>query len=626
MNPPGAFVPTQPDRPIDAPPAPRERRIEDYGLIGNTYSAALVGRDAAIEWLCLPRFDSPAIFASLLGDDSNGAWRLCAKDPKAKLSRRYRPGTAILETHFSTRGGAATVIDFMPHPSAEGAVELVRLVRGDRGSIAFDTAITFRFDYGQLLPWVQSNAVGLTAIAGPDAVRLVSSVPLTNKDFATRADFRVRAGETVAFNMVWYPSQDPAPDCRAPEPLLAATEEFWTGWTGRMQYEGEHRDMVERSLITLKLLTYAPTGGIVAAPTTSLPEQIGGRRNWDYRYCWIRDATLSLYALLTSGYREEAEAWRQWLMRAAAGSPADLQIMYGLHGERRLLEYEIEGLAGFAGSRPVRIGNQAHSQRQLDIYGELVGGLFASQRQGANGVDQAWPLIVVVVDFLEKIWREPDNGIWEVRGPRRHFVHSKVMAWVAFDRAIALAEQLKLQAPLARWRKARTAVHQEICEKGWDPKRKTFVQYYGGEALDAGLLFMALTGFLPVDDPRMKSTVRAIERELMVEGFLLRYSPEPEVDGLPPGEGAFLACSFWLCDVYKLSGRHAKAKTLFDRLMGAANDLGLLAEEYDPVGKRQLGNFPQAFSHVGLINSAHVLAGRRGAARRAERERDMPVG
>jgi GH15 family glucan-1,4-alpha-glucosidase len=619
----------EPARLTDAPtePAePRKRRIEDYGLIGNTHSAALVGRDASIEWLCLPKFDSPAIFAALLGDDDNGSWRLCAVDPRARISRRYRPGTAILETRFETHGGTATVIDFMPHPGADGAIELVRLVRGDRGSIAFDTAITFRFDYGQLLPWVRSNAVGLSAIAGPDAVVLVSTVPLSNKDFATRATFRVRAGETVAFNLIWYPSHMPPPDCRAPEPLLATTEAFWKDWTTRCQYKGPHAEMVERSLITLKLLTYAPTGGIVAAPTTSLPEQIGGPRNWDYRYCWIRDATLSLYALLTSGYRDEAEAWQSWLMRAAAGSPADLQIMYGLHGERRLLEYEIDGLAGFDGSRPVRVGNQAHAQRQLDIYGELIGALFAGHRLGANGVDQAWPLIVVVVDFLEKIWREPDNGIWEVRGPRRHFVHSKVMAWVAFDRAVALAEQMKLKAPLARWRKARTAIHDEICKKGWDPKRKTFVQYYGGQALDAGLLFMALTGFLPIDDPRMKSTIRAIERELLVDGFLRRYSPEPDVDGLPPGEGAFLACSFWLCDVYKLSGRHAKSRTLFNRLLGAANDLGLLAEEYDPVNQRQLGNFPQAFSHVGLINSAHVLAGRPGATRRAERDRDMPVG
>jgi GH15 family glucan-1,4-alpha-glucosidase len=605
---------------------PRRRRIEDYGLIGNTYSAALVGRDATIEWLCLPKFDSPAVFAALLGDDDNGAWRLCAADPKARISRRYRPGTAILETRFETGDGAATVIDFMPHPGAEGAIELVRLVRGDRGSVDFDTAITFRFDYGQLLPWVRSDAVGLSAIAGPDAVRLVSTVPLSNKDFATRASFQVRAGETLAFSLIWYPSHQPEPDCRAPEPLLATTEAFWTDWIGRSQYDGPHRQMVERSLITLKLLTYEPTGGIVAAPTTSLPEQIGGPRNWDYRYCWIRDATLSLYALLTSGYHEEAAAWRHWLMRAAAGSPADLQIMYGLHGERRLEEYEIDGLAGFAGSKPVRVGNQAHSQRQLDIYGELVGGIFAAHRMGVDGVEEAWPLIVVVVNFLTTIWREPDNGIWEVRGPRRHFVHSKVMAWVAFDRAIAMAEQLKLKAPLGRWRRARKGIHAEVCEKGWDAKRQTFVQYYGGEALDAGLLFMAMTGFLPVDDPRMKSTVRAIERELLVDGLLLRYSPEPDVDGLPPGEGAFLACSFWLCDVYKLSGRHAKAKAMFERLTQAANDLGLLAEEYDPVNKRQLGNFPQAFSHVGLINSAHVLAGSRGAARRAERERDMPVG
>jgi GH15 family glucan-1,4-alpha-glucosidase len=610
----------------ETPSARLVRRIEDYGLIGNTHSAALIGRDATIEWLCLPKFDSPAIFAALLGDDNNGAWRLRARDEKARISRRYRPRTAILETRFETRGGAATVIDFMPRPGAGGAIELVRLVRGDRGAIDFQTAITLRFDYGQLLPWVQANPVGLTAIAGPDAVRLVSTVPLVNKDFATRAEFRIRAGEMASFTLLWYPAHLPAPDCRAPEPLLAATEAYWTGWIGRAQYDGPYRAMVERSLITLKLLTYEPTGGIVAAPTTSLPEQIGGPRNWDYRYCWIRDATLSLYALLTSGYSEEAEAWRAWLMRAAAGSPKDLQIMYGLHGERRLWEYEVAGLAGFEGSTPVRVGNQAHEQRQLDIYGELVGGIFTAHRLGADGADEAWPLLCLVVDFLETIWREPDNGIWEVRGPRRQFVHSKVMAWVAFDRAIALAEQLGMNAPLDRWRAARAAIHAEVCEKGWDEKRRTFVQYYGGETLDAGLLFMPLSGFLPVDDPRIKGTIRAIERELMVDGFLQRYSAGPEVDGLPPGEGAFLACSFWLCDVYRLAGHASKAKVLFERLLGAANDLGLLAEEYDPATKRQLGNFPQAFSHVGLINSAHLMAGSPGAMRRAETIEDSPLG
>ena len=564
----------------------RERRIEDYALIGNTHSAALVSRDAAIEWLCLPKFDSPAIFAAMLGDDSNGVWRLCAKGRGVKITRRYRPGTAILETTFSTRGGTATVIDFMPQPAAEGGVELVRMVRGDRGAIDFETVITFRFDYGQLLPWVRANAVGLSAIAGPDAVRLVTPIPLTNKDFATRAAFRVRAGETASFNLIWHPSHEPPPDCRAPEPLLAQTEAFWKGWIGRAQYDGPHREMVERSLITLKLLTYTPTGGIVAAPTTSLPEQIGGSRNWDYRYCWIRDATLSLYAFLTSGYREEAEAWRRWLMRAAAGSPKDLQIMYGLHGERRLWEYEIPGLKGFEGSTPVRIGNQAHQQRQLDIYGELVGGIFAAHRLGADGVKEAWPLLCVAVDFLEGVWKEPDNGIWEMRGPRRHFVHSKLMAWVAFDRAIALAEQIGLTGPLDRWRAARAAVHAEVCEKGYDAKRKTFIQYYGGDTLDAALLIMPLTGFLPIDDPRIKGTIRAIETELLVDGFVQRYTTRPEVDGLPPGEGAFLACSFWLCDAYQLAGRTAKAKALFKRVGSSRVDLQACKLEYSIVSPK----------------------------------------
>jgi len=610
----------------DTPSDRGARRIEDYALIGNNHTAALVHRGGDIDWLCLPKFDSPAIFAALLGDEENGSWRLCASDPKARITRRYRPGTAILETRFTTRSGAATVIDFMPRPGADGAIELVRLVHGEQGAVDFESTMRFRFDYGRQLPWVRANPVGLTAIAGPDAVRLVSTVSLTNRDFATRANFRIRAGETVSFSLSWYPSHVPPPDSRAPEPLLAQTEAEWASWIARANYRGPHRELVERSLITLKLLTYEPTGGIVAAPTTSLPEQIGGQRNWDYRYCWVRDATLSLYAFLTSGYHDEAEAWRRWVMRAAAGSPQDLQIMYGLHGERRLWEYEIPGLAGFAGSKPVRVGNQAHEQRQLDIYGELVGGIFAAHRLGADGLAEAWPLICVAIVHLESIWREPDNGIWEVRGPRRQFTHSKLMAWVAFDRAIALAEQLSLSGPVDRWRAARAAVHAEICERGWNAKRKAFVQYYDGETLDAALLIMPLAGFLPVDDPRVRATIRAIERELVQNGLVRRYSAEPEVDGLPPGEGAFLACSFWLCDVYKLGGQTRKANALFKTLLGATNDLGLLAEEYDPVAKRQLGNFPQAFSHVGLINSAHILAGRGGVARRAERERDEPLG
>jgi GH15 family glucan-1,4-alpha-glucosidase len=610
----------------DTSPDRQARRIEDYGLIGNNHTAALVHRSGDIDWLCLPRFDSPAIFAALLGDEDNGSWRLCPSDAKAVISRRYRPGTAILETRFKTRRGAAIVIDFMPRPGADGSIELVRMVRGEEGVVDFETTIRFRFDYGQQLPWVRANPVGLTAIAGPDAVRLVSTVPLTNRDFATRASFRIRAGEAASFSLMWHPSHLPPPDCRAPEPLLAQAEAEWTSWVARAKYDGPHREMVERSLITLKLLTYEPTGGIVAAPTTSLPEQIGGPRNWDYRYCWIRDATLSLYAFLTSGYHAEAEAWRRWLMRAAAGSPKDLQIMYGLHGERRLSEYVLGGLSGFLDSRPVRIGNQAHEQRQLDIYGELVGGIFAAHRLGADGIAEAWPVLCVAVNFLETIWRQPDSGIWEVRGPRRHFTHSKLMAWVAVDRAIALAEQLSLKGPLDRWRATRAAIHAEICENGWNAKRKAFVQYYGGEAVDAALLVMPLTGFLPVDDPRVRATIRAIERELMRNGLVQRYSAAPEVDGLPAGEGAFLACSFWLCDVYKIAGRTRKANALFKTLLHTANDLGLLAEEYDPVAKRQLGNFPQAFSHVGLINSAHILAGLAGAARRAERERGEPLG
>jgi GH15 family glucan-1,4-alpha-glucosidase len=603
----------------------QSRRIEDYGLIGNTYSAALIDREGTIEWLCLPRFDSPAIFAAMLGDDSNGSWRLRAKDVDAKISRRYRPGTAILETRFKTAGGAATVIDFMPHPSPGWGNELIRIVRCDAGAIDMETRIILRFDYGRQAPWVQAIPDGLTAIAGPDGVRLISTVALVSKDFTTCADFHLTRGESASFTLTWFASHQTPADPRAPEPLLSAAEAFWTGWTGRARYEGPWRDLVERSLITLKLLTYQPTGGIVASPTTSLPEWLGGVRNWDYRYCWIRDATLSLSALLTSGYREEAEAWRRWLMRAAAGSPKDLQIMYGMRGERRLTELELDWLPGFAGSAPVRIGNQAHDQRQLDIYGELVGGIHTAHRLGANGAQDAWPLLRVALEFLETIWCEPDDGIWEVRGPRRHFVHSKVMAWVAFDRAISLVEELDLDAPIKRWRRLRKTIHADICANGFDERRGCFVQYYGGDALDSALLMMGLVGFLPPDDPRMQGTLAAIETELMQNGLLRRYSTAPHVDGLPPGEGAFLACSFWLCDYYVLCGRAADAKALFKRLTAVANDLGLLAEEYDPVGKRQLGNFPQAFSHVGLINTAHALAGGGGAARPPKRKQRPPI-
>jgi GH15 family glucan-1,4-alpha-glucosidase len=604
--------------------AQKNRRIEDYGIIGNTHSAALIARDGSIDWLCLPRFDSGAIFAALLGDERHGSWRICAKASDVCVSRRYRPGTAILETRFETEAGAATVIDFMPPPGDEFVDEVIRLVRGDAGAVEIAMSVAFRFDYGRLVPWVERSVEGIVAIAGPDAVRLYTPVELVNKDWTTRAEFVIHEGEYVPFVLTWYPSHREAPAVRDAVALLRRVEQRWLAWSALNTYEGPWRAEVERSLITLKLLTYRPTGGIVAAPTTSLPELIGGVRNWDYRFCWIRDATLSLYALLTSGYQQEAIAWREWLLRAAAGSPQDLQIMYGLHGEQRLTECELDWLPGFADSRPVRIGNAAHSQLQLDVYGELVSALHAARRFGIGASDAAWALQLVVIDHLEQIWREPDEGIWEVRGPRRHFVHSKLMAWLAFDRMIASARMFGLEGPVARWAETRDAIHADVCRNGFDAQRNTFVQYYGATTVDAALLFVPIVGFLPPDDPRVLGTIAAIERALMQDGLLRRYRDAGDVDGLPGSEGAFLACSFWLCDVYRLCGRDADAQALFARLLGYANDLGLLAEEYDPRAGRQLGNFPQAFSHVSLINTAHALSANSVGAseQRAAGERD----
>ena len=599
-------------------------RIEDYGIIGNTHSAALVSRDGSIDWLCLPRFDSAAIFAALLGDESHGSWRICAKASDVRLSRRYRPGTAILETRFETETGTATVIDFMPPPGDDFDAEIIRLVRGDAGVVEMAMSVLFRFDYGRLVPWLERSVEGIVAIAGPDAVRLYTSEELVNKDWTTQAQFVIHESEYVPFVLTWYPSHREPPAVRDAVALLRRVEERWRVWSARNTYQGPWRAEVERSLITLKLLTYRPSGGIVAAPTTSLPEAIGGVRNWDYRFCWIRDATLTLYAFLTSGYQHEAIAWREWLLRAAAGSPKDLQIMYGLHGEQRLVEFTLDWLPGFADSRPVRIGNAAHSQLQLDVYGELISTLHAARRFGIGSSDVAWALRLVVIDHLERIWREPDEGIWEVRGPRRHFVHSKLMAWLAFDRMIASARMFGLKGPVEHWARIRDAIHADICRNGFDAERNTFVQYYGASTVDAALLFIPIVGFLPPDDPRVLGTIAAIEGELMQDGLLCRYRDVGEIDGLPGTEGAFLACSFWLCDVYQLCGREADARALFERLLGYTNDLGLLAEEYDPRAGQQLGNFPQAFSHVSLINTAHALSvGTVGASeQRAAGERD----
>jgi len=599
------------------------RRIEDYGLIGNTHSAALVSRSGSIDWLCLPRFDSGAIFAALLGDERHGSWQLRAKDREARIFRRYRPGTAILETRFETEMGAATVIDFMPPPADNSVNEVIRLVRGDRGVIEMATTILFRLDYGRLVPWLQRTAKGIFAVAGPDAVRLYTPVELDNRNLTTQAEFAVHAGEYVPFVLTWFPSHRQPPAVGDAVGLMDRVERFWRDWSARSTYQGPWNEVVERSLITLKLLTYSPSGGIVAAPTTSLPESLGGSRNWDYRYCWIRDATLTLYAFLTSGYHDEAIAWRNWLLRAAAGSPKDLQIMYGLHGEQRLQEFTLDWLPGFGGSAPVRVGNAAFSQLQLDVYGELIGSLHAARRYGIDGSEAAWSLASVIVEHLARIWHQPDEGIWEVRGSARHFVHSKLMAWVAFDRMIASASIYGLSGPLERWRRIRDEIHADICRNGFNAERNTFVQYYGGATVDAALLFIPLVGFLPPDDPRVLGTVAAIERDLLNNGLLRRYDTDDGFDGLDGDEGAFLACSFWLCDVYHLCGRDADALKLFKHLLGFANDLGLLSEEYDPCGVRQLGNFPQAFSHVALINTAYALSGKdNAAAQRATGERD----
>ncbi|HLG88232.1 MAG TPA: glycoside hydrolase family 15 protein [Alphaproteobacteria bacterium] len=591
-----------------------EKRIEDYGLIGNTFSAALIDRSGTMDWLCLPRFDSPALFASLLGNDDNGAWKLYPRSA-ATVTRRYRPGTAILETSFATAAGKATIIDFMPVPDDESKVHVVRLVRGDSGTVDMATEIRFRFDYGHITPWLRRREGGLSAIAGPDGVLLHTPVEIENENFATTARFSVSAGETIPFVLTWFPShRHPPLNRHDPISMLEETESKWRQWIQRCEYQGPWREQVARSLITLKALTYHPTGGIVAAPSCSLPERIGGTRNWDYRYCWVRDATFTIYALLTTGFVDEAILWRDWLMRAAAGDPSELQIMYGLAGERRLPEYEINWLSGFAGSRPVRIGNLAHTQRQIDIFGELFDTFHATRRYGVAHDEVAWPMQRVLIEFLEKIWREPDEGIWEIRGEPRHFVHSKVMAWVAFDRAVKAVEEYGCAGPVERWRKVRQEIHDDVCAHGFDSERNCFTQYYGSEELDAALLLIGQVGFLSPNDPRYHGTIQAIERELMQDGLVRRYSTASAVDGIAGDEGAFLACSFWLCDAYALCGRYTEARALFERLVGLANDLGLLAEEYDPAEKRLLGNFPQAFSHIALINAAHTLTTAEGAA------------
>ena len=583
-------------------------RIEDYALIGDCETAALVGRDGSIDWLCWPRFDSGACFAALLGSAENGRWLIAPADPGARVARRYRDGTLILETEFDTADGAVTVIDFMPLRGTGS--DLVRLVVGRQGRVTMRTELVIRFDYGSAVPWVTQleDGTGLRAVAGPDMVVLRTPTRLRGEDLKTVGEFTVGPGEMVPFVLTYAPSHLPVPQLLDPEAALGGTEEFWRGWASQCQHTGQWHEPVLRSHITLKALTFAPTGGIVAAPTTSLPEQIGGPRNWDYRFCWLRDATFTLISLMDAGYYEEAKAWRDWLLRAVAGSPSQIQIMYGLAGERRLPEWEVPWLAGYEASRPVRVGNAAQSQVQLDVFGEVMDALHQARRGGLETTEAGWALQRALVGHLETVWNEPDEGIWEVRSGRRHFTHSKVMAWVALDRAIRGIEEFGLHGPLERWRSLRSHIHEEVCRNGFDAELGSFVQSYGSRHLDASLLMLALVGFLPPSDPRIRGTVAAIERRLLVEDtFVLRYDTQEASDGLPPGEGAFLACSFWLADNLVLLGRNEEARDLFERLLPLRNDVGLLAEEYDPVARRQLGNFPQAFSHIALANTARNL-------------------
>jgi GH15 family glucan-1,4-alpha-glucosidase len=580
--------------------------IEEYAMIGDCHTAALVGRDGSIDWLCLPRFDSGACFAALLGTEENGRWLLSPANRIKSSQRRYREGTLVLETDYETEDGAVTLIDCMPPRSEEP--DLVRLVIGRRGRVRMRMQLIVRFDYGSIVPWVRRTDFGIRAVAGPDTLVLYSDVNLRGEDFTTTAEFTVSEGERIPFVLLWHPSHEPTPAQVDADETITQTEQWWKDWSNRCTYHGPWREAVVRSLITLKALTYAPTGGIAAAPTTSLPERLGGVRNWDYRYCWVRDATFTLYALLLGGYTEEAQAWREWLLRAVAGEPSRLNIMYGLAGERRLPEVEIGWLPGYENSRPVWIGNAAHRQFQLDVYGELMDSLHLVRRHGLHPDENAWRVQSVLMDFLESAWPKPDDGIWEVRGSQRHFTHSKVMAWVAFDRSVKAVERFGLDGPVEHWRAVRTAIHDDVCSKGFDKNRNSFVQSYEGKELDASLLMMPLVGFLPPSDPRIRGTVAAIERELVTDGFVARYATKQEVDGLPPGEGLFLPCTFWLADNLALIGRQDDARQLFERLLNLRNDVGLLSEEYDTGKRRLLGNFPQAFTHVSLINTAHNLS------------------
>lgn len=589
-------------------------KIEDYGLIGDCETAALVGRDGSIDWLCWPAFDSDACFAALLGHRGNGRWLIAPAGEIIRTTRRYWGHSLILETRFETADGVVDLVDFMP-PRGK-ASDIVRLVRGARGRVAMRMELILRFGFGSDIPWVRKNekGSGLLAICGQDMTVLRSPVATHGEDFTTLANFEIGEGEIVPFVLSYGPSHLPVPAEIDPAVALRETEAFWSDWSGRCTYEGDHRDLVLRSLITLKALTFAPTGGIVAAPTTSLPEKLGGGRNWDYRFCWLRDATFTLLALMNSGYTEEALAWHDWLLRAAAGSPALMQIMYGIWGQRRLLEWEAGWLDGYEGAKSVRVGNAAHAQLQLDVYGELIDALHQARMEKLKLNEVSWSLECTVLQHLAGIWDRPDHGIWERRGEGKHYVFSKVMCWVAFDRGIKSVEKFGFKAPVEKWRALRTLIHDDVCGKGFDRELGSFVESYGSKMLDASLLLLPAVGFLPAEDPRIRGTVAAVERHLMRDGFVLRHDPREIFDEQQPIEGAFLACTLWLADAHVLAGNAAKAQALFEQVTRIANDLGLLAEEYDTGAKRQTGNFPQALTHIALINTAHNLSEAKRAA------------
>ncbi|GAC1596006.1 MAG: glycoside hydrolase family 15 protein [Pseudarthrobacter sp.] len=580
-------------------------RIEDYAVVGDLHTGALISNEGSIDWLCLPRFDSPACFTALVDTPDAGRWLLAPENGGACTRRGYVDGTLVLETEWDTPDGTVKVIDFMP-PRDEVA-DIVRIVEGVSGSVRMHSELAMRFDYGHIVPWVRKDKRGLHAIAGPDAAYFVTTAPVHGENMHSVSDFTVQAGERVPFVLTWAPSHVPRPHTVDAEHVLGTTLSYWRDWAAQCTYKGKYQEAVARSLVILKALTYAPTGGIVAAVTTSLPEQIGGPRNWDYRYCWLRDATLTLQALLAAGYTAEAAAWRNWLLRAVAGDPADLQIMYGIHGERRLPEMELPWLAGYENSKPVRIGNGAAAQLQLDVWGEVLDCLSLTRSSLLKHTDDSWDLQVALMQHLETIWDQPDNGLWEMRGPRRHFTHSKVMAWVAADRMVKGVRDFGLPGPVERWEALRETIHKEVMANGFDPVRNTFVQAYGQPGLDASLLLIPRVGFLPPDDPRVVGTIDAIQRELTEDGFVLRYRPADSDDGLPGGEGVFLACSFWLVQALLGAGRVAEATELFERLLELRNDVGLLSEEWAVTAKRQLGNTPQAFSHFALVTSALEL-------------------